>query len=242
MAAVTLRIPRHVAVIMDGNGRWAKQRGLPRSEGHKAGAESVRRLVEACNEFGVKYLTLYAFSTENWCRPASEVKALMSLLKQFLEQRAEDLHRYHIRLQAIGETDRLPAAVRRKLQETMAATAAYRKGVLTLALSYGSRAELVHAVRALAEKVKQGRLQPEQITEDALGQCLYTAGMPDPDLIIRSANESRLSNFLLWQASYAEFWVTPVLWPDFGREQFLEALQDYTRRVRRFGGLDDAES
>lgn len=242
MAAVTLRIPRHVAVIMDGNGRWAKQRGLPRSAGHKAGAESVRRLVEACDEFGVKYLTLYAFSTENWCRPASEVKALMSLLKQFLEQRAEDLHRYHIRLQAIGETDRLPAVVRRKLQETMAATAAYRKGVLTLALSYGSRAELVHAVRALAEKVKQGRLQPEQITEDVLGHSLYTAGMPDPDLIIRTANERRLSNFLLWQASYAEFWVTPVLWPDFGREQFLEALQDYTRRVRRFGGLDDAES
>lgn len=242
MGTPTLRIPRHVAIIMDGNGRWARERGLPRSEGHRAGAESVRRVVEACNEFGVKYLTLYAFSTENWCRPPTEVRALMTLLKQFLEQRAEDLHRYHIRLQAVGETERLPAAVRRKLQETIAATAAYRKGVLTLALSYGSRAELTRAARTLAEKVQQGRLRPDQITEESLAGCLYTAGMPDPDLIIRTANERRLSNFLLWQASYAEFWVTPVYWPDFGREQFLEALQDYSRRVRRFGGLDDAES
>ncbi len=240
MATTTLKPPRHVAIIMDGNGRWASERGLPRSAGHRAGAESVRRVVEACSEFGVKYLTLYAFSTENWSRPVGEVRALMRLLKDFLEERTADLHRYHIRLQAIGEIERLPAGVRRKLSEAMAATADYRKGTLTLALSYGSRAELTRAARCLAERVQQGRLRPDQITEAAMESCLYTAGQPDPDLIIRTANERRLSNFLLWQASYAELWVTPVCWPDFTREHFLEALQDYSRRVRRFGGLDDA--
>jgi undecaprenyl diphosphate synthase len=242
MGTASLNIPGHVAIIMDGNGRWARERGLPRSEGHRAGAESVRRVVEACNEFGVRYLTLYAFSTENWRRPASEVRALMSLLGRFLEERTADLQRYGIRLQAIGEVERLPALVRRKLDKTMAATATNTRGVLTLALSYGSRAELVRAARRLAERVQRGELAPEQITEEAFGRELYTAGMPDPDLIIRTANERRLSNFLLWQGSYAELWVTPVCWPDFGREQFLEALTDYTHRVRRYGGVADAGS
>lgn len=239
MGTASLNIPRHVAIIMDGNGRWASERGLSRSEGHRAGAESVRRVVEACNEFGVHYLTLYAFSTENWRRPATEVRTLMSLLGRFLRERTVDLQRYGIRLQVIGEVERLPGMVRRKLEQTMAETAANRRGVLTLALSYGSRAELVRAARLLAERVQRGELAPEQITEEAISRALYTADMPDPDLIIRTANERRLSNFLLWQASYSELWVTPVCWPDFGREQFIEALTDYTARVRRYGGVTD---
>ena len=242
MSTPALSIPQHVAIIMDGNGRWARERGLPRSAGHRAGAESVRRVVEACDEFGVRYLTLYAFSTENWRRPASEVAALMALLGQFLDERTEDLQRYAIRLNAIGEVERLPALVRRRLRQAMEATAANTKGVLTLALSYGSRAELVRAARALAERVQRGQLRPEEITEELLGRELYTAGIPDPDLLIRTANERRLSNFLLWQVSYAELWVTPVCWPDFGRAHFLEALEDYSRRARRFGGLADAQA
>ena len=242
MGTASLNIPRHVAIIMDGNGRWAGERGLSRSAGHRAGAESVRRVVEACNEFGVEYLTLYAFSTENWRRPVGEVRTLMSLLGRFVEERTADLQRYGIRLQTIGEVERLPARVRRKLEQAMAQTAANTQGVLTLALSYGSRAELIRAARRLAEAVQRGELLPEQITEESFSRELYTADMPDPDLIIRTANERRLSNFLLWQGSYAELWVTPVCWPDFGREQFLEALTDYTCRVRRYGGVVDAGS
>jgi undecaprenyl diphosphate synthase len=239
MGTPRAKIPRHVAIIMDGNGRWAHERGLPRSAGHRAGAESVRRVVEACNEFGVEYLTLYAFSTENWRRPRGEIRALMSLLSRFVEERTADLQRYGIRLQAIGELEQLPLLVRRKLERAIRETAANSKGVLTLALSYGSRAELVRAARLLADRVRLGTLSPEQIDEAEFTRALYTAGMPDPDLVIRTANERRLSNFLLWQASYAELWVTPVYWPDFGREQFAEALRDYSRRVRRYGGLED---
>ena len=242
MATANLNIPRHIAIIMDGNGRWASERGLSRSAGHRAGAESVRRVVEACNEFGVQYLTLYAFSTENWRRPAAEIRTLMSLLGRFLKERTADLQRQGIRLQVIGDVERLPVLVRRTLDQFMAATAANTRGVLTLALSYGSRAELVRAAQRLAARVQRGELTPEQITEEALGRELYTAGMPDPDLIIRTANERRLSNFLLWQGSYAELWVTPGCWPDFGREQFVEALADYTCRVRRYGGVTDAGS
>jgi undecaprenyl diphosphate synthase len=240
MRTASLKIPRHIAIIMDGNGRWARERGLPRSAGHRAGAESVRRVVEACNEFGIRYLTLYAFSTENWRRPAGEVRTLMSLLGRFIDERTAELQRYRIRLQAIGELERLPPRVQQKLAQTIAATAHNTGGVLTLALSYGSRAELVRAARRLAERVQRGELQPEQITEETLGGELYTADMPDPDLIIRTANERRLSNFLLWQGSYAELWVTPVYWPDFGREQLVEALNDYAHRVRRYGGVADA--
>ncbi|MBN2448928.1 MAG: isoprenyl transferase [Lentisphaeria bacterium] len=240
MSAENLRIPRHVAIIMDGNGRWARERGLPRSEGHRAGAESVRRVVEACNEFGVHYLTLYAFSTENWQRPKSEVQTLMRLLRQFLEDRSSDLQRHCIRLDVIGEMNRLPAAVQRRLRKVMDETSANTNGVLTLALSYGSRAELVRAARALAAKVSAGDLKVGDIDERRFAAELYTAGLPDPDLVIRTAGEQRLSNFLLWQASYAEFWVTSACWPDFGREHFLDALRDFSRRQRRFGGVADA--
>jgi len=239
MGTARAKVPRHIAIIMDGNGRWAEERGLPRSEGHRAGAESVRRVVEACHEFGIEYLTLFAFSTENWRRPAAEVRALMSLLSRFVAERTGDLQRYGIRLQAIGELGRLPILARRRLDKAIRETAGNTQGVLTLALSYGSRAELVRAARMLAERVQAGGFCPDQIDEDEFSRCLYTAGMPDPDLVIRTANERRLSNFLLWQASYAEFWVTPAYWPDFGREQFVEALQEYRCRVRRYGGLGD---
>ena len=240
MSADELKIPRHVAIIMDGNGRWAQERGLLRSEGHRAGAESVRRVVEACNDLGVEFLTLYAFSTENWRRPLREVQALMRLLETFLSERRQDLMEYNIRLNAIGDLDRLPPLVRRMLQRVIDETSGNTKGVLTLALSYGARAEIVHAARSLAEQVRQGVLNPADIDEIRFEEHLYTHGLPDPDLIIRTANERRLSNFLLWQASYAELWSTPICWPDFTRESFVEALRDYTRRKRRFGGLTNA--
>ena len=234
------RVPEHVAIIMDGNGRWARRQGKPRMEGHKAGAESVRRVVEACSELGVRYLTLYAFSTENWRRPAAEVYELMRLLERFLAEHLEDLERRGIRLNAIGELDRLPLPVRRGLARVMEATRDNDKGVLTLALSYGSRAEIVAAARSIADDVQRGVLTPEQVDEEELASRLYTADLPDPDLIIRTAGEMRLSNFLLWQASYAELWVTEKTWPEFDGDLFRQAVDDYGRRERRFGKIPHA--
>jgi undecaprenyl diphosphate synthase len=233
-------VPRHIAIIMDGNGRWAQERGLPRIEGHKAGAESVRCVVEACSDMGVEYLTLYAFSTENWKRPVSEIRQLMKLLATFLDDRLADLVKNRIRLNAIGDLDRLPAYVRSRLNKVIARTRNFEKGTLTLALSYGARAEIVSGVRAIAERVRAGELTPEAIDERVIDNHLYTAGLPDPDLIIRTANERRLSNFLLWQASYAEFWFTEVKWPDFRAEHLSAAIEDFGRRKRRFGGLNHA--
>ena len=233
-------IPRHVAIIMDGNGRWAQSRGLPRIEGHRAGAESVRRVVRACSELGIGYLTLYAFSTENWRRPKAEVARLMRLFDAFLKERLTDLHEYRIRLNTIGEVERLPAYVRRSLARVMHATQNNDAGVLTLAVSYGARAEITTAARRLAQKVQAGELTPEDITEEAIGEHLYTCSLPDPDLVIRTAGEMRLSNFLLWQASYAEFWVTPALWPDFDEALFHQAVSDYGQRCRRFGRVTNA--
>jgi undecaprenyl diphosphate synthase len=233
-------LPRHVAVIMDGNGRWAAAHGLPRIEGHRAGAESVRRTVEACSEHRIPFLTLYAFSTENWRRPPAEVEALMALLERFLEERAADLRKHDLRLHAIGQLERLPARVQQLLARVMAETRANRTGTLTLALSYGGREELTAAARRLAEAVRAGRLEPAAINEERLAAELYTAGLPDPDLIIRTSGELRLSNFLLWQASYAELYVTPVLWPDFTKEEFGRAIAEFARRRRRFGGVDHA--
>ena len=232
-----LRLPRHVAIIMDGNGRWAQARGLPRIHGHRAGTKSVTRIVEACSEWKIPYLTLYAFSTENWNRPKAEVDELMALLVRFLRGRASDLHRNRVRLTAIGQIERLPSAVQTTLKRVIADTAAYTGGTLTLALSYGSRDEILAAVRQMATDVQAGRLQPEEISEERFSQYLYTRDMPDPDLIIRTSGEMRLSNFLLWQASYAEFYVTPTLWPDFGKDEFREALTQYSQRDRRFGGV-----
>ena len=229
------QVPEHVAIIMDGNGRWARRQGKPRVEGHKAGAESVRRIVEACAELGVRYLTLYAFSTENWRRPVAEIRELMRLLEHFLEERLDDLERHGIRFNAIGEIERLPLPVRRRLDQVVAATRGNDKGVLTLALSYGSRAEIAAAARSIAVDVQRGVLAPEQVDEAELASRLYTADLPDPDLIIRTGGEMRLSNFLLWQASYAEFWVTDKTWPEFDADLFRQALEDYGRRERRFG-------
>ncbi len=231
------KVPAHIAIIMDGNGRWARERGLPRIEGHRAGAETVQRVIEACRQAGVRYLTLYAFSTENWRRPITEVAQLMKLLTTSLGKHLAQLQEHRIRLHAIGELERLPMPVRRALQSAMRATAQNDAGVLTLALSYGSRAEIVAAVRQAATRAMAGTLRIEDITEESFASLLQTAGMPDPDLIIRTANEMRLSNFLLWQASYAELWVTPTLWPDFGEEDFRRAMADYAARTRRFGGV-----
>jgi undecaprenyl diphosphate synthase len=229
------RLPRHLAVIMDGNGRWAKAKGWRRVRGHEEGAESVRVVVRACRRLGIGWLTLYAFSQENWARPRAEVEALMRLLERFLKKERPELLEQGIRLNAIGEVERLPASTRRLLEETMAATAGGRKMVLTLALSYGGRQELVRAARDLCAQAAAGRLQPGEVDQRALASRLYTAEMPDPDLLVRTSGEQRISNFLLWQLAYAELYFSPVLWPDFREKELEEALAAYAARERRFG-------
>jgi undecaprenyl diphosphate synthase len=228
-------IPTHVAVIMDGNGRWAKQRRLPRVEGHRNGVESVRSIVRAAGEVGVKYLTLYAFSVENWNRPKDEVDTLMKYLARFLKGEIGELNRNNVRLDAIGQIYHLPEFVQEQLKKTKAALAKNNGLTLILALSYGGRTEIVDAARSMAQKAKDGLLEPAEINEQMVSQNLYTCHYPDPDLLIRTSGEMRISNFLLWQISYAELVVTPTLWPDFRRPQFFEALEEYTRRHRRFG-------
>lgn len=230
-------IPRHVAIIMDGNGRWAKERGLPRREGHRAGAESVREITDTCIELGVEYLTLYAFSSENWNRPEAEVKALMALLDRFLAEKAKDLKRQNIRLLAIGQLDRLPEKTRKLLAKIMAETAGHTAMTLVLALSYGAREEIVGAARALATEAASGSLDPSAIDAGIFASRLQTAGIPDPDLLVRTSGEMRVSNFLLWQISYAEIVIVRKFWPDFRRNDFIEAVQEYQRRHRRFGAL-----
>jgi undecaprenyl diphosphate synthase len=229
------RLPRHLAVIMDGNGRWAKAKGWRRVRGHEEGAESVRVVVRACRRLGIGWLTLYAFSQENWARPRAEVEGLMRLLERFLKKERPELLEQGIRLNAIGEVERLPASTRRLLEESMAATAGGREMVLTLALSYGGRQELARAARTLCEEVADGRLEPRAVDEQALAARLYTADMPDPDLLIRTSGEQRISNFLLWQLAYAELYFSPVLWPDFREKELEEALAAYAARERRFG-------
>ena len=229
------RLPRHVAVIMDGNGRWATRQGLSRVEGHQRGKASVQTIVETAAELGLKYLTLYAFSTENWQRPAGEVRALMSLLRRYLRTELHKLMKNGIRLLAIGDLTRLPIAVRQELEDVIRKTRENTGLTVVLAVSYGAREEIVAAVRALASATRDGRIAPSEITEDMLTQYLWTADIPDPDLLIRTSGEFRLSNFLLWQMAYTEIYVTETLWPDFGREEFLRALADYQGRERRFG-------
>ncbi len=230
-------VPRHIAIIMDGNGRWAKERGLPRREGHRAGAESVRECVEACKELGVKYLTLYAFSSENWNRPAAEVAALMALLEKFLEEKAEEMMKQNVRLAAIGHLDRLPEKTRRKLDKAIERTSGNTSLTLVLALSYGSREEIVEAARSLAMDAAAGKLDPAKIDAATFASRLYTADIPDPDLLVRTSGELRVSNFLLWQISYAEIVIFKKFWPDFRQADLFEAAQEYARRHRRFGGL-----
>ena len=230
-------IPRHIAIIMDGNGRWAKERGFPRLEGHRAGAESVREVMEACIELGVEYLTLYAFSSENWSRPATEVTALMSLLDRFLDEKAKDLDRQNVRLLAIGQLDRLPAKTRALVERIKARTAGHTTMTLVLALSYGGREEIVSAARSLATDAVEGKISPSDIDADLFASRLQTAGIPDPDLLVRTSGEMRVSNFLLWQISYAEMVIVKKYWPDFRQGDLFEVVEEYKRRNRRFGAL-----
>jgi len=220
---------------MDGNGRWAKRRHLPRVEGHRNGVESVRAIVRAAGEAGVKYLTLYAFSVENWNRPKDEVDTLMRYLARFLKNEIGELNKNNVRLDAIGQIYRLPEFVQEQLKKTKAALARNNGLTLILALSYGGRTELVEAVRSIGQKIKDGDLEPAEINEPLISENLYTRLYPDPDLLIRTSGEMRISNFLLWQISYSELVVTPTLWPDFRKAQFFDALEEYTRRHRRFG-------
>lgn len=229
------RIPVHVAVIMDGNGRWAQQRNLPRAKGHEKGAESVRVAIRTCKKLGIKYLTVYAFSVENWNRPKPEIEALMNLLKKFLRNEEREFHENRIRLRAIGRLSDLPKSVRRELNHVMQATEHYKDATLVLALSYGGRTEIAHAARELARKVKAGTLEPDAIDEAAIGANLYAPDIPDPDLMIRTSGEMRISNFLLWELSYAELYITETLWPDFREEHMIKAVEEYGRRHRRFG-------
>ncbi|TVQ90548.1 MAG: isoprenyl transferase [Deltaproteobacteria bacterium] len=228
-------VPRHLAIIMDGNGRWASARGLPRVAGHEAGADSVRAIVRACGRLGVEVLTLYSFSTENWSRPDDEVQTLMTLLERYLREEQDDLQQNNVRLSAIGHLHRLPEPVRLGLEAVSASTAKNTGLRLVLALSYGGRAEIVDAVRRLATRVQEGELAPQAVDEAAISAHLYTEGLPDPDLLIRTSGELRLSNFLLWQVAYAEIYVTDVLWPDFREPGLIEAFRSFADRERRFG-------
>jgi undecaprenyl diphosphate synthase len=229
------RVPAHVAVIMDGNGRWAAARGLPRYRGHSAGAKSVRDAIEGAIEAGVQYLTLFAFSQENWSRPALEIDALMRLLRRYARQERDELKRQGVEVRVFGDLDRLAAAPRRAVDEIEEHTRGGARLRLNLMISYGARAEIARAARVLAERVQRGELAPEEIDEATFARELYTAHIPDPDLLIRTSGEQRISNFLLWQLAYTELYITPVLWPDFRREHLFQAISEYQRRERRFG-------
>ncbi len=236
------RLPRHVAVIMDGNGRWARQRGLPRVEGHRRGVQSVRATIEECCRLGIGQLTLFCLSVENWKRPQLELDFLMTLLRKYLIAERAEIMEQNIRFTTIGRRAGLPAPVLHEIDENVRLSRDNTGMVLCLAINYGGRTELVDAVRALAEQVRQGTLDPEDIDEAAVADALNTAGMPDPDLLVRTAGEMRVSNFLLWQISYAELWVTDRCWPDFDRATLHQALRDFACRERRFGGLNQTES
>ena len=232
------RLPAHVAIIMDGNGRWAKKKLLNRVKGHEKGADTVRAIVRASREIGISVLTLYAFSTENWQRPQIEVNALMGLLERFLKSEKEELTSNNIRLSSIGQIQRLPRKTLKVLEDVKAATSENDGMLLNLALSYGGRAELLQMVSRIGRKVKDGWIDPDAIDEKVVADHLYTSGMPDPDLLIRTSGEMRLSNFLLWQVAYSEIFVTDTLWPDFSREEYIRILGEYQHRDRRFGKVD----
>ncbi len=235
----TKHLPRHIAIIMDGNGRWAKERGLPRIVGHKNGVLSVRKVVRAARELGIDVLTLYAFSTENWKRPPKEVQVLMGLLKSFLQSELTDMLQEDICLRCIGQKEKLPKDVNDILDDVIMQTQNADGMILNLALSYGGRSEIVMAVQEIAKKISYGTLKPEAIDEKVIADHLYTTGLPDPDLVIRTGGESRLSNFLLWQASYAEIYITESKWPDFDKDSLHQAIYDYQQRQRRFGKTGD---
>jgi len=230
-------VPVHIAVIMDGNGRWARQRNLPRLAGHRAGTENLRRVIRACVEFGVRYLTIYAFSTENWARPKDEVEGLMAIMEEFIDKELDELDAEGVQIRHVGKMEGVRPSLQRKIQESIERTRDNRRLVLNVAFNYGGRDEIVQAVRRI---VREG-IPAEAITEETIAERLYTAGMPDPDLVIRTSGEIRTSNFLPWQAAYAEWYFTPVLWPDFGREHLLAAIADYNHRERRFGRVLDPD-
>ncbi|MDP8991166.1 MAG: isoprenyl transferase [Acidobacteriota bacterium] len=236
------RLPAHIAIIMDGNGRWARRRGQLRVAGHKAGMRPVRTVIETCSQMGIRALTLYAFSIENWKRPRTEVEMLWRLLRAYLRLELPEMMRQRIRMAAIGRLDALPPQVHSELLDVLAETSANRGLQVNLAINYGGRAELVDAVKALVEKASRGEVTADSIDEAAISAHLYTAGIPDPDLLIRTSGEMRVSNFLLWQIAYAELYVTETLWPDFTRADLLRAILDYQKRDRRFGGLGGAAS
>ena len=225
------RVPQHVGIIMDGNGRWARRRGLPRVAGHRAGVENLRRVLRSAVEFGIRYLTIYAFSTENWGRPEAEVQGLLSILRRVLDQEVPELHERGVQLRHLGSLERIPPGLEQRVREAMEFTKDNDRLVLNVAFNYGGRAEIVHAIRRL---VADG-VASNEIDEARVSSYLYTAGQPDPDLIIRTSGEMRLSNFLVWQAAYAEFYTSPTLWPDFSKDELYEALKDFGQRDRRFG-------
>ncbi|MDW7675674.1 MAG: isoprenyl transferase [Bacillota bacterium] len=230
-------IPAHIAIIMDGNGRWAKKRGLPRTAGHRAGVESLKAVVEACGSVGVKVLTVYAFSTENWKRPQEEVSVLMSLLSEYIDKELETLYNKGIKVNTIGDIENLPLAAQNSLEKAKKRTCNNHTLLLNLALNYGARAELVKAAKEIAKKVKDNQVEVENIDEALISTHLFTNNIVDPDLLIRPSGELRISNFLLWQLAYTEFWYTDILWPDFREEHLYKAIMDYQKRDRRFGGL-----
>jgi undecaprenyl diphosphate synthase len=232
-------LPRHIAIIMDGNGRWAQNHSMGRIAGHRKGAESVRTVVEACRRIGISCLTLYAFSSENWSRPEREVNALMTLLEKYLKSEVKVMMKNNIRLRTIGDTVALPSKVRTILGDTIEKTAGNTAMTLILALNYGSHDEILEAVRKLVEQARQGKIDEAEITEERFSEYLYTKGIPDPDLLIRTSGEYRLSNFLMWQMAYTEFYFTDTLWPDFREEQLIDAILEYQRRERRFGLTSD---
>lgn len=224
-------IPCHVAIIMDGNGRWARERNLPRLAGHRAGTENLRRVLEACTDFGIEYLTIYAFSTENWERPEAEVRGLMNILEDVIDRELDELHKNGVQLRHLGRLERLKPELQRKVQEAIDLTRENTSLVLNIAWNYGGRDEIIHAIQSL---MADG-IRPDQVTEDLVNRYLYTKGCPDPDLIIRTSGEFRVSNFLIWQGAYSEWYVTPTYWPDFGREELLKSLHEFSSRERRFG-------
>ena len=232
------KLPEHVAIIMDGNGRWAKQRAMNRVLGHEEGTESVREVVRTSRNLGIKWLTLYAFSEENWKRPKYEITALMGILKRFLKSELNEMLENNIRFMTIGRISRLPEDVRKLIEETTAKTSGNTGMTLTLALSYGGRQEIFDAMQKIAKRIISGDLQPSDINEGLISDFLYTAGMPDPDLLIRTSGEYRVSNFLLWQIAYTELYTTPTLWPDFRKKEYLKAIEDYQKRERRFGASE----
>ncbi len=233
------KLPQHVAIIMDGNGRWAKKRGLNRIAGHQKGIESVKNIVRTSRELGIKWLTLYAFSEENWKRPKYEVKALMNLLSRYLKSELKEMLNNEIRLACIGQTEKLPPEVQKILWQAIEKTAHNKEMTLILALSYGGRQEIVEALKNMLKDIEKGKLNVKQITEVRISKYLYTSDIPDPDLLIRTSGEYRISNFLLWQIAYTEIFITPTLWPDFHKERYLEALLDYQKRERRFGSTGE---